>query len=149
MISKSQIKQLSSLHLKKNRDKERLFIAEGAKMVHELLHSTFKVNALYAVDEWAEKHAGPAAKKGVEIYTVSDAELEKISVLTTPQQVLAVVSMPGHEIELTTLMNKLTILLDDVKDPGNLGTIIRTAYGLGADAVVAVEGVDPWVRHHN
>src|SRR4051812_43416794 len=101
MISRNQIKHLSSLHLKKNRDKERLFFVEGAKMLHELLLSSYKVHSIYALEEWLAKNEKPAAMKNVAVTPVTEIELSKISSLSTPQQVIAFVQMPDYAIELT------------------------------------------------
>jgi TrmH family RNA methyltransferase len=131
MLSKNELKYIQSLCQKKQRLEEGLFIAEGTKLVEELIQSNYRLRKLYALEEWAQKYNGP-----VPVTTITDIELAKISSLQTPNQVLAVAeqTMPVAEPELT---NQLTLVLDGIQDPGNLGTIIRIADWFGIKQVVA------------
>lgn len=131
MISKNEIKYIQSLFQKKNRDTHGLFIAEAVKLVDELLNSDFHMQEIYATKEWI--HAHPSTP-GVTL--IEPFELEKISALTTPNQVLAVVkkNIPLHE---PLDKGQLTLVLDGIQDPGNLGTIIRIADWFGITQIVA------------
>jgi TrmH family RNA methyltransferase len=117
MLSKAQIKLIRSLQLKKYRDSEGLFVAEGKKIVEELIASDIEIEHIYATENLSEK--APLTK-------VTKEELDKISALTTSQSVLAVCKIPkakGHP----DLKRELVLALDDIRDPGNLGTIMRIA----------------------
>lgn len=127
MISKSQIKYIRSLELKKNRRKEMLFVAEGPKVVGDLL-AKHVPNAIYATPEWIQKHPTISA------HEVTENELCKISFLQHPQQVLALFPIPLLE-EITVNTSCLYLALDGVQDPGNLGTIIRIADWFGIDTI--------------
>lgn len=133
MLSKNEHKYIQSLCQKKQRQSEGLFIAEGAKLVDELLQSNYPVKKLYALEDWVKQN-----KIAVAVTTVTEIELEKISGLQTPNQVLAIVEQkePSSEPELN---NQLTLVLDGIQDPGNLGTIIRIADWFGIKQVVASE----------
>ncbi len=133
MLSKNELKYIQSLCQKKQRQSEGLFIAEGAKLVNELLQSHYTIRKLYALEDWVKEHTSTVA-----ITTVTEIELEKISGLQTPNQVLAIVEQktPPSEPELN---NQLTLVLDGIQDPGNLGTIIRIADWFGIKQVIASE----------
>ncbi len=120
MISKNQIKFIRSLQLKKNRDANNCFIAEGEKIINELLKSDYNVLNFFATKHWKESEYSTDC-----ISRVSEKELERISTLKTPNKVLAVVEKPNIDLNVDFLNKGLTLVLDDVKDPGNLGTIIR------------------------
>lgn len=136
MLSKSQLKYIQSLGQKKFRDIESLFIAEGTKTVNELLtERPDLVQAVYALSEWidAYKFDSPAT----EWIEISPVELERISQLTTPSNVLAVVKkIPAHD---TGPVNNITLVLDAIRDPGNLGTLIRIADWYGIKQLVCSE----------
>lgn len=133
MLSKNQIKFLNSLKQKKGREDEQLFIVEGVKMVAELLNSKINVTQLYATKSYlkSEKING-----FFEIIEIKTTELERISALTTPNEVLAVCKIPKLIFDTTQLEGKLTLILEDIKDPGNLGTIIRIADWFGIENIV-------------
>lgn len=151
-ISKSKIKQIHSLDSKKGRREGGLFIAEGPKVVGDLLE-LMPAKLIIATADWlkANKHYIANA----EIIEVSEEELKKASLLQHPQKVLALFSIPnytdGNENNLVNLLTKkeeddkqkLTIALDGVQDPGNLGTIIRIADWFGiSDIVCSHDTVD-------
>lgn len=131
MLSKNELKYIQSLCQKKQRQASGLFIAEGPKIVDELLNSHFTVNKVYATDEWdAAKLADPSI-----LTRVSAHELAKISGLQTPQQILAVARQ--YWPDAAPLLNqKITLVLDGIQDPGNLGTIIRIADWFGIQEIV-------------
>ena len=137
MISKTHTKYIQSLQHKKFRDESGEFFAEGTKTVLELLEGRkFECNELYAVSEWLEMNAMlPAKFPNTSFNDVKDFELEKISALATPNKVLAVFKKcrPNDEV---SLKGKITLLLDTIQDPGNFGTIIRTADWFGVETII-------------
>jgi len=131
-ISKNNIKYIHSLELKKNRKSERVFLAEGPKIVSELL-GRFKCKTLIATEEWL--HGQDSHKYADEVFTVTDEELAKTSLQKTPQQVLAVFYQPEEFVDFTLPKHSLCLALDGVQDPGNLGTIIRIADWFGIEHI--------------
>lgn len=131
MITKKEIKYIQSLYHKKNRDEESLFIAEGPKIVKELLQSDYSIKQLFATAEWAKEN-----KEHASAVEVSEDELHKISQLQTPNQVLAVVAKKNASSE-PVLKQSVTLVLDGIQDPGNMGTIIRIADWFGIKQIVA------------
>lgn len=130
MVSKNQIKLIQSLHQKKFRKQHNLFIAEGLKVISELLNSKFRLYGIYATElipEFSEHSP----------IIISPAELRKISALTTPNNCLAVFELPVPE---PIKMGGLTVALDEIRDPGNLGTIIRLCDWFGIRQVICSEG---------
>ncbi len=132
MLTKSQAKYIQSLGQKKHRDERHMFIAEGPKLVTELLQSA-TVQQLYATEQWIA--ANNTVAGAVPVTTVTEAELENISQLTTPNQVLALVPY-FEETMFDAGKGKITLVLDTIQDPGNLGTIIRIADWFGVDHIV-------------
>lgn len=116
MLSKSQLKLITSLRQKKYRNKHKLFIAEGVKGVNEFLMSDFKLHKIFCTDDFSHNLSSD------KVEGISDVELQKISQLKSPNQVLGLFEIPSEK-ELKT--SNLTVVLDAVNDPGNLGTIIR------------------------
>ena len=134
MISKNKIKYIRSLELKKNRTKEGKFVAEGHKVVDDLL-ALQPADLVVATQEWLHgKHFGAET----EVIEVSEEELKKVSFLQHPQQVLAVFKQASaQQYNLDT--NELSLALDGVQDPGNLGTIIRIADWFGITHIYCSE----------
>ena len=129
MISKNQIKFVRSLSLKKNRLKSQLFIAEGEKILNELLNSNFEIEHIYATKQFSlinscQKFA---------LTLISNEELSKMSNMTSPNNVLAIVRFSQQESEKNT---GITLVLDNINDPGNFGTIIRMCDWFGVIQVV-------------
>jgi len=125
MISKAQIKLIKSLHLKKNREQMHLFIAEGKKIVDELLEADkIEVVHIYASGNYFGNK--PFTK-------ITEEEMKKISALTTPPNILALCRIPLDNSTIPDLEKDLVLVLDDIRDPGNLGSIIRIAdwFGIG------------------
>ena len=126
MISKNKIKYIRSLELKKNRNKEGKFVAEGFKVVDDLLALQL-ADLIVATGEWLRgKHFGAET----EVIEVTDEELKKVSFLQHPQQVLAVFKQ-AQDGDFSINTSELNLALDGVQDPGNLGTIIRIADWFG------------------
>jgi len=130
MLSKNEIKDIQSLSHKKGRDAHRLFVAEGPKIVSELIALIpERIQKIYATSEWLQVNPAASSKS----VTVTASELERISFLKTPNEVLATFSpFPNKEPASTGF----TIYLDAIQDPGNLGTIIRTADWFGVKQLV-------------
>jgi TrmH family RNA methyltransferase len=133
MLSKSQITFINSLKQKKYREEQQLFIAEGAKIVPELLNSSIIVKQIYATSDFLRNIIIPA---GIERFEIKENELERISSLTKANEVLAVCETPNYVLDNESLKGKLNLVLDDIKDPGNLGTIIRIADWFGIENIV-------------
>ena len=139
MLSKNQIKDITALHHKKYRREENLFIAEGEKVVGDLLKSGWHVLAVYGTQEFFQRLSGNIMiPKATEIILITNEELNKISSLTSPQSVLAVAEMPS-DINEINFENGLKLVLDDINDPGNLGTLIRIADWFGIDEIICSE----------
>ena len=119
MVTKSELKYIQSLSDKKVRLETGCFIAEGVKLVGEMVAAGYPLKAVYALDSWESPDAT------LEVTRIEAFELEKMSMLQTPNQVLAVAMMPQKK-ETLNLAVPLTIVLDGIQDPGNMGTIIRT-----------------------
>jgi TrmH family RNA methyltransferase len=138
MLSKSQISLLRSLQQKKFRKAHGLFIAEGLKAILEFINSGFAIDTIYHTEATAAKLLNLPQK--INLQQISDNDLLKISSLTTPQQILAVIHLPQLPIlQPALLKQKYSIVLDGLQDPGNLGTIIRTADWFGITHVVCSE----------
>jgi TrmH family RNA methyltransferase len=137
MLGKSKIKYIQSLGQKKVRDEEGLFIAEGPKLIAEFLTAgNVNIKQVYALKEWIDEHEN--AVKGIDVSEISEAELGKISQLATPNQVVAVVQK--FAVPVTGAKNRITLVLDTLQDPGNLGTIIRIADWFGISHIVCSPG---------
>lgn len=136
MISKNQIKFVKSLKQKKFILENKLFIAEGTKIVPELLNSNIVVKQVYGSSDFFRK---VVIDKDVERFEIKANELERISSLTNPNEVLAVCEVPRRNFKEDAFKDKLTLVLDDIKDPGNLGTIIRIADWFGIESIICSE----------
>lgn len=134
MVSKNQIKLITALHQKKYREREGLFLAEGTKVIAELLKSDFELQQLY-VTEPLFPQVDPGKKTAI-----SPAELKKISALAAHNNCLAIFAIPEAK---PVAQNGLIVALDDIRDPGNLGTILRLCDWFGvAQVVCSGETVD-------
>jgi TrmH family RNA methyltransferase len=130
MLSKNETKYIQSLCQKRQRQETGLFIAEGVKLIEEMLQQRYPLKNLYATASWAERH--PAVTATV----VTEIELEKISSLQTPNQVLAIAEQQ-QATESPVFAGELVLALDGIQDPGNFGTIIRIADWFGIKRVLA------------
>jgi TrmH family RNA methyltransferase len=134
MLVKSKIKYIQSLGQKKFRDAERLFIAEGPKVVKELLEAgSANIEQVYAVKEWITENKKWLGK--TKVIEITATELEKISQLTTTNKVVALVKQFDIDAKIIT-KGKITLALDTIQDPGNLGTIIRIADWFAVEQIV-------------
>lgn len=144
MISKNQIKYIHQLELKKFRKQEGLFIAEGHKVVGDLLHEGFMPRQIFATQEWITDNPSLLPIINSQLIEVDLEELTRLSLLQHPQQVLALFPIPGEQTSFSS-QNSLSLLLDNVQDPGNLGTIIRIADWFGIETIYCSIGtVDAW-----
>lgn len=137
MISKNQIKYIQSLHSKKNREEESLFIVEGIKLVTEFIaQKKFSIKEVFATVEYISNHKAILETNQINYSEISLDELKKISLQTTPNQVLAIVKECQQTLNIDILSSAITLYLDDIRDPGNLGTIIRIADWFGIHQVI-------------
>ncbi len=134
-ITRDQIRLVKALQRKKHREATELFIVEGVKLTDELLVSGWEIKALYGTAEWSEGKN----LSGLPFYGVKAAEMERMSGLKQPNEVLAVVGQRHEKPDLPALKEELVLALDDVKDPGNMGTIIRTAEWFGIRTILCSE----------
>ena len=130
-LSKNRIKYIRSLEQKKNRKADKVFLAEGPKLVGDLL-GHFSCQFLLATSEWLSRNQPLSV---TDVTEVSEEELSRASLLKTPQQVLAVFRQPDEETDVSVISRSLCLALDDVQDPGNLGTIIRLADWFGIEHI--------------
>lgn len=138
MLSKARIKWIKSLEMRKYRLQHNAFVAEGPKLVGELLPYSAPLYVA-ATGEWLAQN-GRLLKAGTEVDEVSKEELERASLLRTPQSVLAVMPIPVRTFDTSALSHKLVIAIDSVQDPGNMGTILRIADWFGIHKVLCSEG---------
>ncbi|MGG7034370.1 MAG: TrmH family RNA methyltransferase [Flavobacterium sp.] len=130
MVTKNQIKLIASLHQKKFRQQHNLFIAEGTKVINELLNSNIELENLFVTEDIFQNIA--PNKRNL----ISDQELKKLSALAVPNNCLAVFKIPEAKPIVET---GLILALDDVRDPGNLGTILRLCDWYGVEQLVCSE----------
>jgi len=136
MLSRNKIQFVISLQRKKVREKEKLYIIEGDKIVREYLMSGISVASLIAKPEFIGSIDGDLLKGANEIIPVSYEELKKVSTLTTPHNALALVPLPDDQFDPGIISSGLVAALDFIQDPGNLGTIIRAAAWFGIKTII-------------
>jgi TrmH family RNA methyltransferase len=138
MISRSKAKYIKSLQVKKYRKQEQSFIVEGAKGVEELLRSDFKTTMVFASAAFLDRCYDELKARGIEVDEATAAELEAVGSVESNDTALAVAVMKPNEAP-NLAANEFALALDDIRDPGNLGTIIRTADWYGIRHVIASE----------
>lgn len=131
-LTKNNIKLIQSLSKKKYRDELGLFVAEGEKLIHQLLAAKFKFHTIVATSQAMEQFSA----SNCEIVEATYNEIKKISSLKTPQEVVAVCFQRKNSLPEVPGRNEIMIALDGIQDPGNLGTIIRLASWFGIGQVV-------------
>ena len=142
MLSKNKVKYIQTLCHKKQRLQENFFLAEGEKIISELLtQKKYTINELYALPQWVA--ANKALYKNIPITEISLAELQKISNLTTPNKVLAIVEN-YTDTEQPNANTQLVLALDGIQDPGNMGTIIRLADWFGIQHILCSHTTVDW-----
>jgi TrmH family RNA methyltransferase len=132
MLSKARIKLIRSLQIKKYRQQEQLFVVEGAKSVAELLKSDFVIELIAGTGEYLSAIDKPASM----LFEVQQKELETLGLFQSNESALAVARMKPNE-HFKPLPGEFVLALDDIRDPGNLGTIVRTADWFGISRIVA------------
>lgn len=145
MLTKGIIKSISLLKDKKYRNDRGLFIVEGEKSVLELIESDFKINNLYATKEFIEKNKQRINEKNIKAERVEQGELEKLGLFEHNTSALAVAFQKKEKVE--DPKEGIVIVLDGIKDPGNLGTIIRTADWFGVKTIIASKGSVDFYNH--
>ena len=143
MLSKSQISFIKSLHHKKYRNTNSLFIAEGLKIVSELIASDFIIPSIFCTHSISNhvQHLCSQVSKNIEIHTVSANELEKISLLSSTQEVLALVK---NKETNENIIQYPVLVADTIQDPGNLGTLFRIADWFRFPTVIISENSVDW-----
>ncbi len=136
MFTKNQAKLIRALHEKKNRSDLGLFLVEGAKSVSELLKSDFEIEFLLITTEFFEKYGDQIRDRSKEYEMVKQDEIEKVGTLESNDSALAVVKQKVNTVSEIG-KNEVVIALDEIKDPGNLGTIIRIADWYGVKNIIA------------
>ncbi len=137
MLSKADIKLITGLQSKKQRQKYGQFVVEGEKIITEMLKSHYVILKLYATIEWIQGNSLENNK--FPIIEVNEKELKQISTHLSPQKDLALVEIPKYH-KILKINNNLIIGLDEIQDPGNLGTIIRIADWYGIYQIICGEG---------
>lgn len=132
MLSKAKIKEIRSLEIKKFRDEKGLFIAEGNKLVSDMMYA-FECEWLIAHTSWMATQGDIPAK---ELVLAGEGDIGKVSFLKTPQDVLAVFRKPSYSLDDVNPETQLVLVLDCIQDPGNLGTIVRLADWFGIENIV-------------
>lgn len=147
MLSKAKIKYIRLLQQKKYRQKNRLFIAEGEKIVQEIFtQQQFNIHSIYATAEWEEQNHSNLLAYQEQFTLVTAQELAKISLLQNPNQVLVVLEYANQSLpKVVELQNHWSLVLDQIRDPGNLGTIIRIADWFGIEQIFcSLDSVDAY-----
>ena len=145
MLSKNRLRDLLQLHQKKHREQEGLFLAEGAKIVPELLCSNFPVSEIFALQNWVDLNQAVLFKRSIPVSVITKQDLERLSQLQTPQEVIALCSKPTDD-QLHLKKGALYLFLDSIRDPGNMGTIMRLADWFGIDAIFASDDCVEWTN---
>ena len=130
MLSKAKIKQIKSLEYKKFRKDFGLFVAENEKLVGEILQSNLEIDSLFCLSD------AKLPENTVQQNIISETDMKRISFLKTPSNVLATVKIPNKEIDIDEINTSLSLVLDNIQDPGNLGTIIRLCDWFGIRNVI-------------
>jgi RNA methyltransferase, TrmH family len=144
MLSNNRISFIRSLQQKKFREEHRLFVAEGDKLVREMLNSGFTVQQVCGLETWiVDNHTHAMKAASSEVVKVMD--MERMSSMTTAPEVLAVVEIPEYDITAAGVNQGMVLMLDGIRDPGNMGTLIRTADWFGVRDIIASEdSVEFW-----
>lgn len=138
IVSTNIRKMVRSLSQAKYRRAEGAFVAEGTKSVLDVL-PTFGLRMVIATPAWYDEHRDIAARYGDRCRQATRADMERISSLTTPQPVLAVFDIPDTRLDISALQGQLIVALDRLRDPGNLGTILRICDWMGVRHILAAD----------
>ncbi len=129
VLSKALIKQINSLKIKKYREKHNLFVAEGRKMIDDLIQIDAPIKQIITSNQ--DYH-----HESIEIIHANASEIKKVSFLKTPGDTIAILKIPKYELAINKIQNELSLALDNIQDPGNMGTIIRIANWFGINNVL-------------
>ncbi|MAX10324.1 MAG: hypothetical protein CMG13_05660 [Candidatus Marinimicrobia bacterium] len=143
MISKSEINKIRSLDSKKGRDLHSLILIEGKRLIEQVITSNYNISKIWITDDFSNKNANLISKiKDISIDLISDRDLKKITATQNPSGIVGVLEIPKGNPEK---LNQPLIILDNIADPGNLGTILRTAEWFGIHNVaLSKDCVDPY-----
>jgi TrmH family RNA methyltransferase len=148
MISKAELKYYSSLLKKKYRDEEKKFIIEGKKLVEEALNSNYSCEIILITNNFSKQNSDfikSLNKKNYRVEVIESQDFEKISDTVTPQGIAAVLRQPLNKKLNEKILSHFIIYLENISDPGNLGTIIRTCDWFGIDTLILSESsVEVW-----
>jgi TrmH family RNA methyltransferase len=142
MVTKAKVKLIESLELKRNRQESGLFVAEGDKVVTDLLESELEVDEVFCTSDWHAEHEELVHRTVVEI--VRDDDMRKLSLLTTSTPVTAIAHIPHRSASDIIAQGGFILALDRIQDPGNVGTIIRTAEWFGFNVICGEGCADPY-----
>jgi len=134
MLSKQQVKFINSLKIKKYRREHSCFLAEGTKLVSELINSKVTIESIIVSQKWLSNHVQKL--NHAKVLEIDDKLFSQISTQSNPDGIMAIAKIPVEEITIEELKNKWTIALDNLQDPGNLGTIIRIADWFGIETIL-------------
>jgi len=141
MISNNQVKFVQSLRQKKFRGIHGLFIAEGSKLVLDLINSPYKLKEVFANEQWVSEHRSILGAAQIPFTAVNEKEMTRISEFSSPGPVLAIVTIPPSGDPPSSIKDELVLVLDDIRDPGNLGTIVRIADWFGIRTIIGSENM--------
>ncbi len=140
--SNATVKNVNALRQKKNRDEDGVFVIEGIKLLYEAFSAGVKIKSVFAEEKvFKANEAFISSVNADAVYVVNEAVSQKLSEWKTPQGLVAVTEKPQFDIDTILLKDEAFILvLDGVGDPGNIGTMVRTAEAAGVDAIITAEG---------
>lgn len=136
MLSPAVIKRIRSLKHSKNRTESGLFVAEGPKVVNDLILNKYPVKEIYGLKSYTDSYRHLAETHNIPCTTITEKELSRLSRLSMPNEVLALCEIINHDYTISALKNKWTLVLDGINTPGNLGTIIRIAHWMAIEHIV-------------
>lgn len=141
-LQNPKLKALRALHSRKGRKQAAAFLLETTKLVQEAIKSAWPLEEVFATEAWVEKYGAPA---GVTLTLVAERLFDQLVTTETPEGVVAIARIPAPEAEIAVSDDAFFVVADSLQDPGNLGTVIRTADAVGASAVLVGPGtVDPY-----
>ncbi|SDY32717.1 TrmH family RNA methyltransferase [Tindallia californiensis] len=144
------VKKATTLHLRKHRKKSQQFLLEGAHGIKDALKSTSSIECVFYDEKIKSSPDGKSLIQELEdekisAFHVTEPVMKKIADTSTPQGIVAIVSMPVHEVKQVLENSSYVLILDAIQDPGNMGTLIRSADAAGFDAVILMPGcTDPY-----
>ena len=147
MLSNSQVKHVNALRIKKYRDEYKEFIAEGNTLVTDLMRSAFGIAGIYALSSWITANVDDIRKKNIQVFEADEGDMERITSLSSPGPVLAIVKIPvavsagsyqsdPAEKLSPAFFSDLVLMLENISDPGNFGTMLRIADWFGIKTII-------------